>query len=72
MWFFLVGLWCLWILFFFSGLVAYAMYSTCDPLTSGKITKADQILPYMVMNKLGHIPALSGIFVAGVYGAMLR
>ena len=72
MWFFLVGLWCLWILFFFSGLVAYAMYSTCDPLTSGKITKPDQILPYLVINKLGHIPTLSGIFVAAVYGAMLR
>ncbi|KAG0718263.1 Sodium-coupled monocarboxylate transporter 2 [Chionoecetes opilio] len=70
--FFLAGLWCLWILFFFSGLVAYATYSTCDPLTSGKINKPDQILPFLVTDKLGHIPALSGLFVAAVYGGVLR
>ncbi|KAG0713737.1 Sodium-coupled monocarboxylate transporter 2 [Chionoecetes opilio] len=69
--FFLAGLWCLWILFFFSGLVAYATYSTCDPLTSGKINKPDQILPFLVTDKLGHIPALSGLFVAAVYGGVL-
>ncbi|XP_050704575.1 sodium-coupled monocarboxylate transporter 1-like isoform X4 [Eriocheir sinensis] len=71
LWFFLAGLWCLWIMFFFSGLVAYATYSTCDPLTSGKITKADQIIPFLVIDKLSHIPGISGLFVAAVYSAVL-
>ncbi|KAG0713738.1 Sodium-coupled monocarboxylate transporter 1 [Chionoecetes opilio] len=71
MWFFLPGIWCMWILFFFSGMVAYAVYSTCDPLTSGKIEKADQILPFLVTDKLGHIPGVSGLFMAAVYGAVL-
>lgn len=71
MYFFLVALWCLWIVFFFSGLVAYAIYRNCDPLTSGKITKADQIIPFLVTDKLGHIPAMAGIFVAAVYGGVL-
>ncbi|XP_063875889.1 sodium-coupled monocarboxylate transporter 1-like [Scylla paramamosain] len=71
-WFFLVGLWCMWIVFFFSGLVAYATYSTCDPLTSGKIKKPDQIIPFLITDKLGYIPGLSGVFVAAAYGGMLR
>ncbi|XP_045134810.1 sodium-coupled monocarboxylate transporter 1-like [Portunus trituberculatus] len=70
-WFFLVGLWCLWSLFFFSGLVAYATYNTCDPLTSGKINKPDQIIPFLITDKLGYIPGLSGVFVAAVYGGVL-
>ncbi|KAK3874637.1 hypothetical protein Pcinc_020456 [Petrolisthes cinctipes] len=70
-WFFLVGLWVLWVLFFFSGLVAYSTYSTCDPLAAGYITKADQILPYLVTHKLSHLPGLAGLFVAAVYGGVL-
>ncbi|KAK3876462.1 hypothetical protein Pcinc_002537 [Petrolisthes cinctipes] len=70
-WFFLVGLWVLWVLFYFSGLVAYATYSTCDPLAAGYITKADQILPYLVIHKLSHLPGLAGLFVAAVYGGVL-
>ena len=72
MWFFVVGVWCLWIMFFFSGLVAYAVYSTCDPLTSGKINKEDQIIPFLLNDKLIQIPGLCGLFVSAVYSAMLR
>lgn len=53
-------------------MVTYATYSTCDPLTSGKINKADQILPFLVMDKLGHIPGMTGLFVAALYGGVLR
>lgn len=62
----------LWSVFFFSGLVAYAAYSDCDPLTSGRIEKPDQIVPYLVMDKLERLPGLPGLFVAGVYGGVLR
>ncbi|XP_069162733.1 sodium-coupled monocarboxylate transporter 1-like isoform X2 [Procambarus clarkii] len=69
--FFLVGLYLLWIVFYFSGLVAFATYSDCDPLTSGKIEKPDQIVPFLVTDKLSHLTGLSGIFVAAVYGGVL-
>ncbi|CAL4128793.1 unnamed protein product, partial [Meganyctiphanes norvegica] len=71
MWAFLFGLMVLWCIFYFSGLVAYAAYKDCDPLTNGQIEKADQILVYMVSDKLSHIPGMSGLFVAAVAGAVL-
>ncbi|XP_071543627.1 sodium-coupled monocarboxylate transporter 1-like isoform X1 [Panulirus ornatus] len=69
--FFTVGLLLLWGLFYFSGLVAYAIYKDCDPLTSGRIEKGDQIIPYLVMDKLSHLPGLAGLFLAAVYGGVL-
>ncbi|KAK8746443.1 hypothetical protein OTU49_017018, partial [Cherax quadricarinatus] len=69
--FFLIGLFLLWIVFDFSGLVAFATYSKCDPLTSGRISKPDQIIPFLVSDKLSHLSGMSGVFVAAVYGGVL-
>nr|XP_053636275.1 sodium-coupled monocarboxylate transporter 1-like isoform X2 [Cherax quadricarinatus] len=68
---FALGLLLLWGTFYFSGLVAYAVYSDCDPFTSGRISKPDQIMPYLVTDKLNHLPGMSGLFVAAVYGGVL-
>lgn len=67
-----MGLCAIWSTFYFSGLVAYATYKDCDPLTLGRIEKPDQILPYLVMDKLDHLTGVPGIFVAAVYGGVLR
>ncbi|XP_069959862.1 sodium-coupled monocarboxylate transporter 1-like isoform X2 [Cherax quadricarinatus] len=69
--FFIMGLFVLCGIFYFCGLVAYAVYNNCDPLTSGRITKPDEILPYLVTDKLNHLPGLSGLFVAAVYSGVL-
>ncbi|XP_042858819.1 sodium-coupled monocarboxylate transporter 1-like [Penaeus japonicus] len=69
---FLLGMSLLWGVFYTSGLVAYALYRDCDPLTSGKIEKPDQIIPYMVTDKLNHLTGMPGLFVAAVYGGVLR
>ncbi|KAI9564252.1 hypothetical protein GHT06_007990 [Daphnia sinensis] len=53
------------------GLVMYANYFDCDPLTSQIINKADQILPFYVMDVLGDYPGLPGLFVAGVLSGAL-
>ncbi|XP_064102937.1 sodium-coupled monocarboxylate transporter 1-like [Macrobrachium nipponense] len=68
---FIIGLYALWLTFYFSGIVAYATYKDCDPLTSGRIEKPDQILPYLVLDKLSHLTGMAGIFVAAVYGGVL-
>lgn len=56
----------------YTGLVIYATFATCDPLTTGAIRKSDQLLPYFVMTITGSIPALPGIFMSGVFSAALR
>ncbi|XP_069943201.1 sodium-coupled monocarboxylate transporter 1, partial [Cherax quadricarinatus] len=68
---FTMGLFLLWGIFYFSGLVAYAVYNNCDPFTSGRITKPDQIMPYLVSDKLNHLPGMSGLFVTAVYSGVL-
>ncbi|XP_045132787.1 sodium-coupled monocarboxylate transporter 1-like [Portunus trituberculatus] len=69
--FFLFGMAGLWIIFFLSGLVAYASYADCDPLTAGLIQKPDQIIPFLVTDRLSRFSGLVGIFVAAVYSGVL-
>jgi Na+/proline symporter len=54
-----------------TGLIAFAVYHKCDLLTSKKVTKGEQILPYLVMDLLGDYNGLPGLFVACVYSAAL-
>ena len=54
-----------------AGLVAYAIYYDCDLLTSNKIDKGEQILPYLVMDLFGNLPGIPGLFVASIYSASL-
>lgn len=55
----------------FSGLVIYYYYRNCDPLLAKRITKADQLMPIYIVDVLGHIPGICGLFVAGVFSATL-
>ncbi|XP_030373601.1 sodium-coupled monocarboxylate transporter 1 isoform X2 [Scaptodrosophila lebanonensis] len=56
---------------FYNGLLLYATYHDCDPLTT-KLAKAkDQLVPLLVMELLKDFPGLSGLFVAGVFSAAL-
>lgn len=56
---------------FYTGIMAFVKYSTCDPLRSGKIEAIDQMMPFYVMDTFGHITTFVGIFVAGVFAASL-
>ncbi|XP_045132270.1 uncharacterized protein LOC123516732 [Portunus trituberculatus] len=69
--FLLFGMAVLWIVFFLSGLVAYASYADCDPFTAGLIQKPDQIIPFLVTDRLSRFSGLVGIFVAAVYSGVL-
>lgn len=55
----------------YSGLIIYAKYEDCDPVTTGIVEKPDQIFPYYVMDVARSIPGLPGLFVAGVFSAAL-
>lgn len=55
----------------FTGLIIFAKYSQCDPMLTKQIEKKDQLLPYYVLDVAGHIPGLSGLFIAGIFSAAL-
>ncbi|XP_034242040.1 putative sodium-dependent multivitamin transporter [Thrips palmi] len=55
----------------FSGLAMYSKYSKCDPAKSCQITSSDQLMPYYVVDTMGHMPGLSGLFVSGIFSASL-
>ncbi|CAG7709869.1 unnamed protein product, partial [Allacma fusca] len=56
---------------FTAGLVIFARYHDCDPVTRKTVDTADQLLPLFVMDVLGEYRGLPGIFVAGITSASL-
>ncbi|XP_047368468.1 sodium-coupled monocarboxylate transporter 2-like isoform X2 [Vespa velutina] len=55
----------------YTGIVIFAAFYECDPVTTKKIRKPDQLLPYFVMEIARSIPGLPGLFVSGVFSAAL-
>ncbi|XP_061425934.1 sodium-coupled monocarboxylate transporter 1-like [Lethenteron reissneri] len=53
------------------GLVMYAWYSECDPLKANIVDNSNQLMPSFVMELLGDLPGLPGLFVASAYSATL-
>ncbi|KAL1481938.1 hypothetical protein MTO96_015252 [Rhipicephalus appendiculatus] len=53
------------------GLLLFALYHRCDPLKASMITKYDQLMPHFVMETLGHLPGITGLFVSAVYSGSL-
>ncbi|XP_064456965.1 uncharacterized protein LOC135367605 [Ornithodoros turicata] len=54
-----------------AGLMVYARYATCDPIEIGQVNSNDQLLPYFVMDVLGKMTGVPGLFVAGIFAASL-
>ncbi|XP_078405744.1 sodium-coupled monocarboxylate transporter 2 [Cetorhinus maximus] len=67
----LLGLWVITVCAVFSGLIMYGYYVNCDPWTAGFISASDQLMPYFVMEILGHLPGLPGLFVACAFSGTL-
>ncbi|XP_015592267.1 putative sodium-dependent multivitamin transporter [Cephus cinctus] len=55
----------------FSGLAIYSKYYNCDPVSEGRISSTDMLMPLYVMDTMSHIPGLPGLFVAGIFSAGL-
>lgn len=68
---FICGIITLMLLCAYNGLLIYATYKHCDPLKTKLARAKDQLLPLFVMDTLGGLPGLSGLFVAGVFSAAL-
>lgn len=59
------------ILVIIVGMVVISKYRYCDPLKTKRIMTADQLFPLFVMDTMGSIPGIPGIFVAGIFSASL-
>ncbi|KAL1121964.1 hypothetical protein AAG570_003372 [Ranatra chinensis] len=55
----------------YSGLLIFAVYFDCDPLTSKKISKADQLFPLYIMDTMATYPGFPGLFMCGILSAGL-
>lgn len=56
----------------FIGILIYAKYHDCDPLSSKMTTAHDQLLPLFTMTVAGKIPGLPGLFISAIVCTALR
>ncbi|XP_040169792.1 sodium-coupled monocarboxylate transporter 1-like [Anopheles arabiensis] len=55
----------------YAGLLLYGKYYDCDPASVGLVSTNDQLFPHYVMESVGHLRGMPGLFIAGVFGAAL-
>lgn len=55
----------------FSGLCIYWYYRGCDPWLEARISSRDQLMPLFVVDNMGHMPGIPGLFVSGIFCASL-
>lgn len=55
----------------FAGLAMFSKYADCDPILAGRVSTTDQIMPLYVLDALGHLPGLPGLFIAGIFSGSL-
>ncbi|XP_050416932.1 sodium-coupled monocarboxylate transporter 1 [Patella vulgata] len=54
-----------------TGLALYSHYADCDPLKNKDISNPNQLLPYFVLDILGHLQGLPGLFVSSLFSGAL-
>merc|ERR1719369_725197 len=72
-WWNMLGIASLLLMCSYAGLVIFAYYDIhgCDPIKAKMVDKADQLFPLFVMQVMGDIPCIPGLFVAGVFSGAL-
>ncbi|XP_025093116.1 sodium-coupled monocarboxylate transporter 2-like isoform X2 [Pomacea canaliculata] len=53
------------------GIEMFAFYADCHPITFGLVTKTDQLIPLFVMDILGHVDGLPGVFLSCIVSGSL-
>lgn len=69
--YFVVGTIVLYLFCTYNGLLLYATYWDCDPLTTKLAKERDQLVPLLVISTLSDYPGLTGCFVAGIFSAAM-
>lgn len=53
------------------GMVIFANYADCDPMTKGYTSKFDEIVPFYVEDKFVYLPGLLGLVMATLFNSSL-
>ncbi|XP_043270339.1 sodium-coupled monocarboxylate transporter 2-like isoform X2 [Venturia canescens] len=53
------------------GIVIFASYADCDPLSMGYTSKFDEIVPFYVKDRLAYLPGLMGLIMATLFNSAL-
>lgn len=53
------------------GMVIFANYANCDPMSLGYTTKFDEIVPFYVEDKFVYLPGLLGLVMATLFNSSL-
>uniref|UniRef100_A0A2S2RBZ7 Sodium-coupled monocarboxylate transporter 2 n=1 Tax=Sipha flava TaxID=143950 RepID=A0A2S2RBZ7_9HEMI len=53
------------------GMLIYAKYKDCDPISANYINSDRNLVPYFVMDVAGKYPGLTGIFISGIISTSL-
>ena len=56
----MIGIGSLLLICAYGGLVVFAFYHDCDPLTTKQVLKKDQLFPLFVMQVMGDYPGVPG------------
>nr|CAD7459163.1 unnamed protein product [Timema tahoe] len=54
-----------------AGMVIFANYVNCDPLSLGYINKIDEIVPFFVEDQFTYLPGFLGLFMASLFNGAL-
>jgi len=54
-----------------NGIPIFSYFKGCDPIKSGEIKFADQLIPLMVVKLFKNLPGFAGLFVSSIYSGML-
>ncbi|CAM4768382.1 unnamed protein product [Rotaria magnacalcarata] len=55
----------------FIGIILFAYFADCDPLTTKQVSDVDQIFPFFVMQVLSDKQGLPGVFLACIFSGSL-
>ncbi|KAH8306384.1 hypothetical protein KR018_009675 [Drosophila ironensis] len=55
----------------FAGIIMFAYYYGCDPITAGLVSKPDKLMPFFIQDIMGHLTGMPGIFISCVFSASL-
>jgi len=54
-----------------NGIVMFAYYENCDPVTDGRVFRKDQLFPLMIVDVIGDISGLPGLLLACLFSGAL-